>query len=70
MWIQGVAYFREFLDRYSHLKNIIPEPRSESCFNISLSTDSQAEEVSWHSGPCAGAQQYFNNAAYTEECCH
>merc|ERR1719221_1881340 len=71
LWIQGVEYCGDFPDGYSHSENItiITEPKIDNCFNITISTGRFAEELSWHLGHCAGAQQYSNHATYTEECC-
>lgn len=71
IWIHDFTYCGDFLDGHSQLENItiITEARSENCFNVIISIDSQAQEVSLHLGHCAGAEQYSNEESYTQECC-
>jgi len=69
LWIQGVEYRCDSRYGFSEDVTIITEPRSNNCFNITISTTNWANEMTWHLGHCAGAQQYSSHATYTEECC-
>jgi len=70
VWIEGVAYCRDFQNRYSYFQNMtVTEPGGENCFNITFLSDSYDDiQMSWLLGHC-GAKDYLNGVVHTEECC-
>ena len=39
------------------------------CFEVGLTTNIYAHEISWSVGSCKSNQSYSNNKVFTQECC-